>query len=321
MHQHPLWRAEGQSLMSRIRLALLGLGKISIAQHMPSIAADDAYALVGAVSPNSRIEGLATFADLDALFAAREVDAVAVNTPPQVRFRLARAALLAGKHVLLEKPPCATVAELLELAQLADAAQLTLYTGWHSQHAPAVEPARTWLAGKVVQSVTMIWREDVRYWHPGQTWIWKPGGLGVFDPGINGLSILTRILPESVVLSDVQLHVPENCQTPIAADLIGEVGDKGRFTASLDFRQSGTQTWLIEIITDAGTIVLSMGGAELSINGKAQMLGPSREYSSIYRRFAELVAQGRSEVDAMPLSLTSDAFLIGERISAEPFIE
>jgi D-galactose 1-dehydrogenase len=43
--------------------------------------------------------------------------------------------------------------------------------------------------------VNVIWREDVRVWHPGQDWIWQPGGLGVFDPGINALSIITHILP------------------------------------------------------------------------------------------------------------------------------
>ena len=51
-----------------------------------------------------------------------------------------------------------------------------------------------WLAGRTIRRVECTWKEDVRVWHPGQAWIWEPG-IGVFDPGINALSVLTRILP------------------------------------------------------------------------------------------------------------------------------
>jgi predicted dehydrogenase len=307
--------------MSGIRIGLLGLGKITVDQHIPSIVADGDYTLAGGVSPNSRVPEIPCFPDMESLFAAAEVDAIAVNTPPQVRYRLARQALLAGKHVVLEKPPGATVAEVLELARVADRKGVTLYTGWHSQHAPGVEPARAWLAGKQVRNVTLTWCENVRQWHPGQTWIWQPGGLGVFDPGINALSILTRILPDRLIFDRARLEVPGNCHTPVAADLGGHVGEGGRFTGCLDFLQTGLQTWSIDIDTDGGALSLDMGGAELTIDGQAQDVGPSREYPSIYRRFAELIASGESEVDSEPLTLTSDAFLIGEQVRVEDFIE
>ena len=120
---------------------------------------------------------------------------VALCTPPQVRHAQAAMALAAGKHVMLEKPPGATVAEITPLLTTARAAQRTLFATWHSRFAPAVEPARQLLAGRKVKSVKITWKEDVRVWHPGQAWIFEAGGLGVFDPGINALSILTRILP------------------------------------------------------------------------------------------------------------------------------
>ena len=49
--------------------------------------------------------------------------------------------------------------------------------------------------------------------------IWQAGGLGVFDPGINALSILTHILPDRLAIQDAELSYPTNCQTPIAARL------------------------------------------------------------------------------------------------------
>ncbi len=307
--------------MTPIRIALVGLGKITIDEHIPAIRTSSAFVLSGGVSPRSRVEGLRTFPSLDELLVSEAVDAVAVNTPPQVRFDIARKALLAGKHVLLEKPPCATVAELSELQRLAETACVTLYTGWHSQHAPAVRPAASWLAGKRVRNIRMRWCENVRQWHPGQTWIWQAGGLGVFDPGINALSILSAILPDGLIIEWASLQVPENCQTPIAADLRGRTGGDGLFEATLDFLQTGRQTWDIEILTNEGELSMSMGGARLLIDNIEQDIGESREYPSIYDHFARLIAEGHSEVDARPLTLTADAFLIGERVPVEAFFE
>lgn len=307
--------------MAPIRIGLVGLGKISVDQHLPAIAGNDAFKLVGGVSPRSRVDGLPSYPDLEALLITGAVDAVAVNTPPQVRFELARQALRAGKHVLLEKPPCATVAELSELERLAQVRGVSLYTGWHSQHAPGVAAAKDWLSPRRVHSVAMRWCEDVRQWHPGQRWIWEPGGLGVFDPGINAFSILTRILPEPVLLSEACLHVPRNCSTPIAAELRGSVGERASFEATLDFLQTGVQTWSIDIETDAGALSLTMGGADFSINGEPQALEPSREYPSIYRRFSELIREEASEVDFGPLTLVADAFLIGKQVQVGDFVE
>ena len=67
------------------------------------------------------------------------------------------------------------------------------------------------------QFLKVTWKEDVRHWHPGQEWIWEPGGFGVFDPGINALSIVTKILPEPIFADSATIEVPANTATPIAA--------------------------------------------------------------------------------------------------------
>jgi Predicted dehydrogenases and related proteins len=191
----------GEIVMA-ISLAIVGLGKIARDQHIPSIARTTGIELVAIASRNASIEGIAHFATLDQLLAdAPDIDAVALCTPPQVRHAQAAAALKAGKHVLLEKPPGATVSELEPLVAAARDGGRTLFATWHSRFAPAVEPARSFLVGRQIKSVVVEWKEDVRVWHPGQAWIWEPGGLGVFDPGINALSILTRILPRPFFLT------------------------------------------------------------------------------------------------------------------------
>lgn len=60
------------------------------------------------------------------LLKSPEIDAVAIATPVSTHFKLAKEALENGKHVLLEKPMTASVAEAEDLISLADRKQLTL---------------------------------------------------------------------------------------------------------------------------------------------------------------------------------------------------
>ncbi|WP_018391100.1 Gfo/Idh/MocA family protein [Ancylobacter sp. FA202] len=306
--------------MSPIRLALVGLGKIARDQHLPAIAATDGIELVAVASRNASLDGVAHFATLADLLASGEpIDAVALCTPPQGRHDLAAQALKAGKHVLLEKPPGATVSELGPLVAAAQASGRTLFATWHSRFAPAVEPARAFLSEVPARAVTITWKEDVRVWHPGQRWIWEPGGLGVFDPAINALSILTAILPRAVFVTGAELSFPSNCSAPIAAtvDLADAAGLAVR--ADLDFLQTGPQSWDIAIETDRGALLLAQGGAKLTLDGQVLSAQPEAEYRNIYKHFVELVETGRSDVDLAPLQLVADAFLLGRRIDVAPF--
>lgn len=297
-----------------IRVAIVGLGKIARDQHLPAIAATPGIELAAVVSRNAALPDTPSFTNLAALFAADVgVDAVALCTPPQVRRAQAAAAIAAGKHVMLEKPPGATVAEIGPVVEAASRAGVSLFATWHSRFAPGVEPARALLAGRALHSVRIEWKEDVRVWHPGQAWIFEPGGLGVFDPGINALSILTRILPRPVFVTGAGLEFPANKDAPIAATL--ELADDAGLPihVALDFLQTGPQTWDIRVATEPGEVVLSHGGATLTDGGRGVSVGPAAEYRGLYRRFVALIENGESEVDLSPLQLVADAFLLGKR--------
>jgi D-galactose 1-dehydrogenase len=306
--------------MSELRVAIAGFGKIARDQHVPAIAATDGVTLTAVASRNASLPGLPHFATIEELLRdGPEIDAVALCTPPQVRRQQAVAALQAGKHVMLEKPPGAAVTELDPLITLAAKNSLTLFATWHSRYAPAVEPARAWLSSRRIDKVHINWKEDVRVWHPGQSWIWEPGGLGVFDPGINALSILTRILPSQLFVTAADLSFPSNCAAPIAADVTLTDINALPIVAAFDFRQTGPQSWDIIVDTDQGQLVLSHGGARLVIGDKMLVEAPDAEYRGLYRRFVELAADGTSDVDLTPLRLVADAFLLGNRRTVEPF--
>ena len=165
--------------MDPIRIAVVGMGKIARDQHLPAIAGNGDFGLAATVSPHDAgVPGVSHHVSLDDLLASGPaVDAVALCTPPQVRYALAAQVLARGIHVFLEKPPGATLAEVAALENQADKTGATLFAGWHSRFAAGVAPARAWLADRRVGRVTIVWREDVRVWHPGQAWIWEPGGL------------------------------------------------------------------------------------------------------------------------------------------------
>lgn len=308
--------------MPRIKIAIVGLGKIARDQHLPALAANAQFELTAVASPHSRLEGLPHYTDLAALLRSLpEVSTVALCTTPQVRYDTARYALHQGRHVLLEKPPGMTVSEVLELVRLATQKQLALFATWHSRHARAVQPARDWLSGRTIRSVRVDWKEDVRVWHPGQTWIWRAGGLGVFDPGINALSILTRIIPGGVILKDADLSFPSNCETPIAASVQLACADGAPVQMQLDFLHPGTPCWDITVDTDGGRLQLRMGGSVMQIDDQTVPTAPGEEYPSLYAHFSHLVRTRAIDVDLAPLQLVADAFLCGRRVEVEPFVE
>jgi D-galactose 1-dehydrogenase len=306
--------------MSPLRIAIVGYGKIARDRHVPAISATEGAVLSAIADPNTSLSGVPHAATLEELLRnGPPVDAVALCTPPQVRRDLAAMALAAGKHVLLEKPPGATLSEIGPLLSAAAAAQRTLFATWHSRFAPAVEPTRLLLASRRIKAVRITWKEDVRVWHPGQAWIWQPGGLGVFDPGINALSILTRILPPSLFVTSADLAFPANRDAPIAATLRLADAAGLPISADLDFRQTGPQTWNIDFDTDEGQVILSSGGAKLSVDGEVRVEAVKAEYTQLYQRFLKLAAAGESDVDLAPFQLVADAFLLGRRRTVEPF--
>ena len=305
------------------KIAVVGLGKIAMDQHLPCIAKNADFKLVAGVSRHAKVDYVPCFESLDGLIASgMAIDAVALCTPPSVRLALARQALDAGYHVLIEKPPTPTVGEMINMIDYAKAKDRVLYVTWHSRYNKSVDEAKRLLSGKRVTKMKVTWREDVKRWHPGQEWIWEPGGFGVFDPGINALSIVTKIMPEPIFVEGAVIEVPSNKATPIAAQIKFKHADGGKadMSADFDWRQTGEQTWEIEIATaDGMSLFLKRGGSILEVNGKQVMAAPLEEYELIYERFAGLLKRGESFTDITPLQLICDCFMLGRPVLTEAF--
>jgi D-galactose 1-dehydrogenase len=93
----------------------------------------------------------------------------------------------------------------------------------------------------------------------------------------------------------------------------------------MDFHYQGEPAWDIELHTDGGVMRLSAAATQLTIDGKnygAPGSGGSHdEYIALYRRFAELIASGKSDVDVTPFRLMADIYLVGKHDIIAPFHE
>lgn len=313
--------------MAKFRIGIIGFGKIARDQHLPAILASDDFELAGVANPAAEgaAPGVPVFSTYtEMLKALPALDAVSLCTPPGPRRLIAAQCLQAGKHVLVEKPPAATVAEVSDMAAHAQAVRRVLFATYHAQHNAAVKMAAEALAGKTVTHLDVTWKEDIRKWHPGQDWILAEGGFGIFDPGINALSILTRILPEALFVHAAALEFPANRQAPIAADLtfaLGEIAGDA-LKASFDWRWNGTEVWEIEVGTSDGMqlkLKLTIGGSQIDIQGRQPFASSANEYPDIYREFGQLLKNGTSKADIAPFQLVADAFMIGRRTMVDAF--
>ena len=318
-------RPNSQTLMekcvNRIRVGIVGVGKIAKEQHIPALRANVSFELVACVSSHTKVDGVANYPNLESMLDGHlDLDAIAICTPPQVHYEAAQLALQRGKHVFLEKPPCSTLTQLDALALQARQSNCTLFQTWHAQCAAAVDMAQLWLKPCIVRNGRVVWKENVRQSHPSQDWIWQAGGFGVFDAGINAVSILTKIVAEPIFVRAADLFFPANCDSPVAANVTFATGMGAEINAAFDFRHTGTSTWDIDIATDRGELCLSAYGSMLAIDGKQITAGTAEtEYQSLYRRFADLVQRHESDVDKRPFQLVADIFLVGKRLKVNPF--
>src|SRR6185312_6941880 len=94
--------------------------------------------------------------ELDAVLADPAIEAVVIATPPQTHYALAKRALQAGKHVLVEKPLATRLDDAYELAELAASNDVVLMPGHTFIYSPAVNTVRELIRGGVVGDVHFV---------------------------------------------------------------------------------------------------------------------------------------------------------------------
>ena len=310
--------------MAKRSIAVIGVGKIAQDQHLPVIENSEDFQLAATVSTRGIAHnGLPVFKTPGELYATMpEIGIVSICTPPGIRHQYVREALDAGKDVMMEKPPTTTISELDDLIAHARRLDRVLYQTWHSQYNPAVDRAKAILAEQGVTAARIDWRESVRKWHPGQDWVWEPGGFGVCDPGINALSIFTKVMPYPVFVAASKLTFPANRQTPIDVEINFKSGQvhQPALSAGFNWLEENGEIWTIRFETGTGDVLrLEGGGRTLRINDDIVLQHGDGEYAAMYDHFADLLDRHETDIDAAPLRLMADVFLMGARVNGLDF--
>jgi predicted dehydrogenase len=103
-----------------------------------------------------RYPGVPVINDFDHLLADPELEAVVIATPPQTHHPLVRRALLAGKHVLVEKPLATRYDHALDLVGLSERNGTVLMPGHTFVYSPAVNQIRELIQQQVVGEVFFV---------------------------------------------------------------------------------------------------------------------------------------------------------------------
>lgn len=106
---------------AKVKVGLVGLGAAARQIHLPALSTIPGARVVGGVDTQARPEPFSfpLFPSVEEMVQRTGADVVVVATPPDTHFALTRAALLAGAHVMCEKPFVATLEEASTLAALA----------------------------------------------------------------------------------------------------------------------------------------------------------------------------------------------------------
>jgi predicted dehydrogenase len=179
--------------VTKVGLAGLGYWGPNLARNFDELAelawlcdlSDEQRELFAARYPAARLT-----ADFDELLSDQSVEAVIVATPVVTHFELAKRALEAGKHVLVEKPPALTGAETEELVATAEDNERVLMPGHLLLYHPGVARLKELIASGELGEVLYVYgnRQNLGQIRKDENALWS---LGVHD-----LSVILHLLQE-----------------------------------------------------------------------------------------------------------------------------
>ena len=151
-------------------------------------ADDEVRARFASRYPHARITG-----DLDEALADPELDAVVIATPVPTHYSLAKRALEAGKHVMVEKPPAMHGDEMEELVAIAEERDLTLMPGHLLLYHPGVRKLKELVDSGELGDLLCVYgnRQNLGIVRSNENALWS---LGVHD-----LSVILYLIDEDPV--------------------------------------------------------------------------------------------------------------------------
>ncbi|HEY0247101.1 MAG TPA: Gfo/Idh/MocA family oxidoreductase [Gryllotalpicola sp.] len=270
-----------------------------------------------------------TFPSLPELLAHAEVDIVVIATPIHTHAELARIALAAGAHVLLEKPPVSSLAEFSALLQAQSASGRAVQVGFQSLGSHALRALRSSMDAGELGTIEAIgasgsWMRPLAYWHRAR-WAGRRSldGRPVVDGAVanpfahavmSSLWLARRFRPESVGFIEAELFQASGIEADDTATVrIGGAG-AGAIPITCAFTLAGPREDL-PVITVRGsraTARLHYTEDVLELGGETRRLGRADLLENLIEHIA-----GGAELLA-PFELTGSFMAVLEAVMRAP---
>jgi len=258
--------------MEKIRIGVIGCGGIFRNLHVPYLDMTDRAAVVAVADRNEEAAreqaarfGADRYDDYRRLLDRKDIDAVDVCTHPAPHCEIVVAAAQAGKHILVEKPMCRTVAEADEMISAADKAGVRLQVAYMIRFNPNFLKLKEMLDAGVLGDIHLAYCCQVGWFPPKHPWLFikeESGGMLV-EQAIHVLDEWLWLYgPVSSVYAHTS-HVPVGGTYPEASRAV-----ENNATVVARFKRGGAgllmKSWAAEVQHQGEGVVGSKGSASVS---------------------------------------------------------
>jgi UDP-N-acetylglucosamine 3-dehydrogenase len=290
-----------------IRLAMLGCGAVARAHARRLKRHRDVELAFASRDPAkaqayAREHGGRAFASYDEAIASSEIDVIAVLTPPEQHLTLTLAALQAGKHVLVEKPPFPRAADFDAVAAAAYAAGKHVFVAENYFYKPSLARVRSLIQDGLIGDVLFVHVNAIKQ---QRATAWREQHGALYEGGIHWIDFMANL---GLTVKQVRGFAPRAAGPAERSMMVGfdyAEGAVGMLSYSWEVPSTARGLRLSKIYGRAGTITFETNGLWVLLHGKKTRfyLPGLRDLAGYRAMFADFVRAWREGTEpALTLS-------------------
>jgi UDP-N-acetylglucosamine 3-dehydrogenase len=300
--------------MIRLRCALLGCG-FATRLHSRTLKrfrdVERSYASrdrARAEEYSKRYGGVEAFGSYVEAIEDPRTDVVVIATPPTSHLELARRALEAGKHVIVEKPPFLRATDFDEVAARAREADRRVFVAENYFYKPLLRELRRHITDGAIGEVRIVSVNALKLQRTGD---WRDrsdlsGGGALFEGGIHWVNFMANLGLEVVDAHGYRPGVPDGLEKTMVAVFEYAGGAVGTLFYSWEIGSPMRGLRLSAVYGTAGAITFESNGLFLAVRGtKKRITSPGPRdllgYAAMFDDFFRAIRTGapaRFELDA-----------------------
>ena len=296
-----------------VHIAFLGCGFITgvHSRHLRRLGADAraSYASRDAAKAEAfrrRHAGRRSYGSYDGALDDPDVDAVVIAVPPHLHLDLAQRALAAGKHVLIEKPACLTLADYEQVCAARDRSGRVVLVGENDHYKPlAVCLRRLLREGAIGEMIFAQFTTLAKRLKTGADWRNDEalaGGDAFFEEGIHWLHLANSLGPAITTARGYRPELPRRAPDTRRKSMLVAFHYDNRAVGTLYYSRETPSLLrglrLSKLIGRDGIITFESNGGFVLVRGRGmpRLLLPGmrdiRGYRAMYRDFIAAIRGG-----------------------------